>query len=267
MVRENIKDSYNIFRLNDKFLSDLTIGSLSLLQLPMLTRPREIDSKEMYYPYINTDSTTLHLFEGGLIKSKYDQKFKTNGSDVLYRSVDYLNSMKFKINKVMLEFIITEWENKECKIFNGHNIYQHILDTDSKEVKNVKLASNSKYHLYSNIINLACLYKDVEFYLPVFADFRGRIYPLSNYLNYQGGDLVRSLLLFGDDHNEVLNDVGIECLNVYLANLAGYDKLSWNERLSKVNNIVTEYLDAVKISSLGFFFLFFLLKYLLLILL
>jgi DNA-directed RNA polymerase len=160
--------------------------------------------------------------------------------------------MKFKINKVMLKFILTEWDNKESKLFNGDNVYQPILESDSKEVKNLKFSSNSKYHLYSNIINLACLYKDVEFYLPVFTAFRGRIYPLSNYLNNPGGDLARSLLLFGGRDGEVLNDVGIECLNVYLANLAGYEKLPWNDRLIKVNNILTEYLDVVKISPVKY---------------
>jgi hypothetical protein len=72
LVRNNIKDSYIILKINDKFVSELTIGSMSLLQFPMLTCPREIEIKGMYYPYINTDSTNLHLFEGGLIKSKDD---------------------------------------------------------------------------------------------------------------------------------------------------------------------------------------------------
>jgi DNA-directed RNA polymerase, mitochondrial len=96
------------------------------------------------------------------------------------------------------------------------------------------------------------LYKDQEFYLPVFVDFRGRIYPLSNYLNYQGGDLTRSLLLFGTEYGEVLNESGIECLKIYLANLAGYDKLSWNSRLSKVEGIINDYLESVKISPTKF---------------
>lgn len=42
----------------------------------MLTQPRTIDNKGIYYPYIKSESTNLHLFEGGLIKSKYDPKNK-----------------------------------------------------------------------------------------------------------------------------------------------------------------------------------------------
>lgn len=74
------------------------------------------------------------------------------------------------------------------------------------------------------------LYENCEFYLPTFADFRGRIYTLSNHLTYQGTDLSRSLLLFGDENN-VISNKGIEYLNVYFANLAGESKKSWNERL------------------------------------
>nr|UEV87020.1 hypothetical protein [Grifola frondosa] len=112
VIRHNIKDSYVILRLNYNFVSYLTIGSLSLLQLPMLTPfplgygPRPVDSKGLYYPYIKPDSTNLHLFEGDLIKSKYNQRDKTTGSDILYRSIDYLNSMKFKINKTMLKYVL-----------------------------------------------------------------------------------------------------------------------------------------------------------------
>lgn len=62
LVRNNITDSYVMLRLNDKFISDLTIGTMSLLQLPMVTQPRAVDSKGAYYPYIKTESTNLYLF-------------------------------------------------------------------------------------------------------------------------------------------------------------------------------------------------------------
>lgn len=72
-------------------------------------------------------------------------------------------------------------------------------------------------------------------YFPVFADFRGRLYTLSNYLSYQSNDLARSLLLF--DYDEILTNKGLECLNIYFANLGGFDKLSWNDRIKKSNNL------------------------------
>jgi len=225
LKKDSDKDSYFILKIKDKFIKELIVGTISLVDLPMLTEPRKLNGQEIYFPYINTDTTNLHLFEGELIRSKYNQKYKTEGSKLLYNSVDYLNSMKFRINKKMLKFILTEWENKESKLFKGHNVFQPILDTDSKEIRAQKESSNSTYILYSNIITMATLYKNQEFYLPVFVDFRGRIYPLSNYISYQGGDLARSLLLFAENYAEILNSYGNECINIYIANLAGYDKL------------------------------------------
>ena len=57
--------------------------------------------------------------------------------------------MKFKINKAMLKFVLDEWENKESKLFKGFNVYQPILEVDTKEIKNIKIESNSKYQSFN----------------------------------------------------------------------------------------------------------------------
>ena len=77
---------------------------------------------------------------------------------------------------------------------------------------------------------------------PTFADFRGRIYTLSNYLSYQGDDLSRSLLLFKDKNNESLSNEGYKYLLFYFANLAGQNHLSYGERVNwSENNIMVLY--------------------------
>jgi len=45
----------------------------------------------------------------------------------------------------------------------------------------------------------------------------------------------------------MLREGGNECLNIYLANLAGYDKLPWKNRLEKVDEIIRNYLECAKI--------------------
>jgi DNA-directed RNA polymerase len=78
-------------------------------------------------------------------------------------------------------------------------------------------------------LNIALLYLNQTFFLPTFADFRGRVYPLTHYLSYQGNDIARSLLLFDNSLDEItntskiapLNDDGLDCLKVYFANLSG----------------------------------------------
>lgn len=61
------KDSYLVLMLNDKFVSDLTVGCIKLVHLPLFTEPSHITSDGLYYPYIHTDSTNFHCFEGRLI--------------------------------------------------------------------------------------------------------------------------------------------------------------------------------------------------------
>ena len=98
-----------------------------------------------------------------------------------------------------------------------------MCDGDSKVLKIEKQSHNSKYYQYLNTIKIADLYKEHSFYLPTFADFRGRIYTLTNYLSYQGSDLSRSLLLFANIQ-EVINSKGLEYLKIYFSNLAGRSK-------------------------------------------
>lgn len=66
---------------------------------------------------------------------------------------------------------------------------------------------------------------DHKFYLPTFADFRGRIYCFSSYLSYQGNDLARALLLF-DEGDKDLTENGLTYMKVYFSNLGGRDKES-----------------------------------------
>ena len=100
--------------------------------------------------------------------------------------------------------------------------------------------NNSKYWNIYNCLSIANLFRDVDFYLPTFADFRGRVYTLSNYLSYQGSDISRGLLLFSQDSNKKLNKYGLEYLLVYFANLSGLSKESSNFRIDwAIENLPT----------------------------
>ena len=228
-----------LVKLNPIYYNSLIISSVSISQLPMIVQPRAVGPDGIYFPYINADTNVLNLNENKIIKGKYDQRYNTEGSDLFYNSINYLNSIKFKINIPMLMIVIEEWNKDKSILFKGYNKYTEILADDSTKIKKDKEKHNALHQLYLNIINIAILFRAHVFYLPVFADFRGRIYTLSNYLSYQGNDLARSLLLF--DSNEVLNDKGYECLNVYFSNLAGYDKNSWNDRINISEKITKEF--------------------------
>jgi DNA-directed RNA polymerase len=76
----------------------------------------------------------------------------------------------------------------------------------TKEERLKALSHNSNHYQYNNTLKIATLFVDHKFYLPTFADFRGRIYTYSNYLSYQGTDLARSLIFFDKGDNEITNE-------------------------------------------------------------
>ena len=94
--------------------------------------------------------------------------------------------------------------------------------------------------MYRNILNIAQLFRGEVFYLPVFMDFRGRIYPIVNYLTYQGGDVARSLLNFhrsdykGGNNNHIL---------IYLCNVFGKKGLSMEGRIKWAQKNIPHMLD------------------------
>ena len=174
------------------------------------------------------------------------------GEENIVNTIVYLNSIGYKINKRVLNFLISEWNNKDGWLFKGINILKEIdpkVKLSKTEINDIQ-SHNSKYWNILNTLNIAVLYSDQTFYLPTFADFRGRIYPLTNYLSYQGSDVARSLLLFDNPLDnpldetsskiKPLNDEGFDCLKVYLANLAGKSKNTWNARIKWTNNNISD---------------------------
>lgn len=82
--------------------------------------------------------------------------------------------------------------------------------------------------MYRNILNIAILFRGEKIYLPVFMDFRGRIYPLASYLTYQGGDIARSLLNFNSDNKPSDN----EHILIYFCNVFGHNNRSMKSRIN-----------------------------------
>jgi len=69
-----------------------------------------------------------------------------------------------------------------------------------------------------------------KIYFPYSVDFRGRAYPVPPHLSNVGSDLSRGLLRFAS--SKPLGPRGLYWLKVHLANLAGADKMSFDERAS-----------------------------------
>jgi hypothetical protein len=95
-------------KVNPIYFNDLISCSVSMTQLPMLVKPRNISKDGEYFPYIIGNTNVLSLNECKVIKNKFTQRYETEGSDIFYQSIDFLNSIKFKINIPMLNIVLGE---------------------------------------------------------------------------------------------------------------------------------------------------------------
>lgn len=79
-----------------------------------------------------------------------------------------------------------------------------------------------------------------EFYLPHQLCFRGRAYPIPQYLNHHGDDVARSLLRFARP-KDASSDTARFWLYVHAANCAGHDKISFEDRVKWTDSWIREY--------------------------
>lgn len=75
-------------------------------------------------------------------------------------------------------------------------------------------------------------------------DFRGRAYPIPPHLTHIGDDLSRGLLLFAEA--KPLGERGLRWLKIHLANLCGFDKGSFDERVRFVEDNLANIYDSAE---------------------
>ena len=75
------------------------------------------------------------------------------------------------------------------------------------------------------------------FWLPIYMDFRGRVYPRTRTVSYQGGDLQKSLLMFGPTNSEAFRDAPEYVKWGVIRHMHGlygkYDKCSKEEQMER----------------------------------
>src|SRR5579871_180367 len=197
-------------------------------KLPMICTPKQYkvldnDVIQLGGYLLNDEKFTDPLIIKNNLLKKESEILKNNK---IYTLVNYINSVGYKINIDVLNFILYESQNY---YFNDELIdidYIHPLQNKEKLTKQEKLILESFYSkkfLQQNILNIANAYKEInEFFLPVRLDFRGRLYCITEYLNYQSTDLAKSLLLFSKPNK--ITKLNLDCikyLKIFGANSYG----------------------------------------------
>lgn len=218
-------------------------------KLPMIVNPKK---------YIKDDNGQVKL--GGYLLN--DVEFDTpviihnpelreqsviSNTDSLYKTINNINSVGFKINTEVLDFIYNNAQTYKLvtdpKFIHPLEFKKKLTMHEAKELEGFR----SKKYLEMNILGIANIYRLVpEFFIPIRMDNRGRIYCISNYLNYQSTELAKALLLFSRAEKILKSDKdAIKYLKIFGANCFGngIDKLSFEERVKWVDNNDTDILD------------------------
>lgn len=243
-IFKGIKQQHNILIPSEKIttiLNDLDSDNRLKhlpLRIPMIVKPklysREVKDgyiKERLGGYLINDEK---VFDSMVIPNwELKKSSVVHDTNVVYDFVNKINSMEFKINKEVLDFIITYTD--KYNLLLTYDI--PFKDLNSKITKNKYIELESyvgRLDLQENILGLARLFADLsKFYLPTRIDNRGRMVCVSEYLNYQSTELAKSLLLFSKGEKLMKRDkVAIDYFKAYGANCYGnkLDKKSWVDR-------------------------------------
>jgi len=176
-----------------------------------------------------------------LIIDKTYLAFKSSISknNIIYKLVDYINSVLFALNQEVLDFI-----SKYYKTFNLITDPNYTYPLELKQIltlneKKELESFRSKVNLEFEILNLAHIFRNSpELFIPVRLDYRGRIYCNVEYLHYQSVELAKSLLQFAKGAIVHIDDeVSIKYLKIFGANCYGntLDKMSFNDRINWID--------------------------------
>ncbi len=217
--------------------------------LPMLLPPRDWTN-----PYDGGYLSEFLRRRLQIVKTPYRdylEELANKDLSVVYGGVNAMQKTAWKVDKRIFKVLRKMWNsgsqigklppredepqptkpvdietNREARVAWRH-------DASAVEKRNVKLAS--KRLQVSRTIRVAKQFVEEEsIYFPYQLDFRGRAYAVPMFLHPQGPDYTKALLTFANG-KPIADKTAAHWLAVHGANLFGYDKVSFAERVAWVN--------------------------------
>lgn len=194
-----------------------------------------------------------------LIRSRKDitrEVFEQGDSSQVLKALNTIQDTPWKINTRILEVMevcaktglaglpIPDVELQlPPKLWNSDDEFKYWSEHKSDEVKAWKADAARAWDRWHREMSgrkalgfklmLARKFKDEKaIWFPHSLDWRGRIYPMANFLNPQGDDSAKALLMFAE--GKQLGETGSYWLAVHLANTWGEDKVSFQDRVDWV---------------------------------
>lgn len=230
---------------------------------PMIVQPRPWEKiwNGGYYDILSNKTSLLRVdwtFTNSYLNA-YRKRLETTDMSFFYDVVNHLQSTAFTINVPVLEIME--------QVLRGHGGMAGIDSTEpipplpmlqepytDEELKNWKykasirhraeVARKSRLLRLSVSLGVARKYANyAKIYFPWNMDYRGRLYPIPTELNPQGDGIQKALLLFAEP-TAVEHESAEKWFLINGANLAGVDKVSFEDRIAWTTSHEQEILDS-----------------------
>ncbi len=226
--------------------------------------------RPVYEPMVVIPKDWTTPFNGGyissnikplkLVKTKnkaYLDELKNMDMPIVYEAVNALQRTAWQVNSQVLDVMEQLWETgSQLAGLPPRDglplpVKPHDIDTNDDAKKEYRIAA-AKTHVqnlsllgqrigFNMALGLARRYEKFrKIYFPYQLDFRGRIYAVPH-LNPQGSDYQKALLRFAN--GKPLGSEGWKWLAIHGANVAGYDKASFEDRVNWVQDNEDEILS------------------------
>lgn len=233
--------------------------------MPTLMPPRRWTSMRdggYYTPHLRHPSLIRFKADGDITRQGARQEYDALDMPRVYSALHYIQEVPWMVNRKVYRVAMTMWEmdlatanmprqDKEPLPSKPHGMERRDLtgperkateqawaDAHPKEFKDWKAAAAKVYGenarritactTVRETLNIATRFINRTFYFPHMLDFRGRMYPVSTFLQPQGNDLARGLLTFAKGVE--VGEEGGAWLAIHLANMFGIDKVNYEER-------------------------------------
>jgi len=258
--REKTKKGYRNYlfvELKEDILKELhdqhyLMEMSSLLYRPMVVPPVDhtmSHSGGHLIPW--TRKPVVQKYRSNLYEDEKLHQFNSEPSQLVLDGVNVLQKTEWSINDRVYRVMKTLFENNSMLCNLPAYEFEEFLFNDKYPVEGSKLEQavwcqrreeswSNWYKQEQSRGRMLVRLKIVErisswefFYMPYTLDFRGRTYSICELLSPQSSDFDRGLIMFASTVEQT--DSGILDQKIYLANLFGQDKLSFEERIQWVD--------------------------------
>jgi DNA-directed RNA polymerase len=216
----------------------------SPVNMPMLVPPKEWESP-WGGGYLTLPSTLVKTY-----KRKYLRELLNRDLNRVYSAVNRLQQSAWKINDPVLEVLEQLWEQGSTlgglpsrddtplpakpEDIGTNKESRREWKREASKVHEANARNISKRMQAAGVLSLAKKFRsESAIYFPYELDFRGRVYAKPHWLNPQGNDLARGLLM-ASKGKPIGTPEAAGWLAIHGANLFGEDKVSHEERIKWV---------------------------------